>query len=122
MWQDIFKIWKSDNILNQAWEQSYEMLQIDNEMFLESIRSLREDENLEIRDKIRKKDKLINKYQREVRKKVLTHCSISGTANIPEGLVLSSIVINIERIGDYTKNIAELAEYHPRILKGGKLE
>ena len=122
MWQNILKIWKSNNMLKQAWERSFEMLKIDNEMFLEATKSLRESEDFEIREKILAKDKIINKYEREVRKKVLTHCSISGTANLPEGLVLSSIVINIERIGDYTKNIAELAEYHPKTLVGGKFE
>ena len=42
MWKDLKRLWQSDNLLEQAWEQSYEMLDIDREMFLETIRILRE--------------------------------------------------------------------------------
>ena len=42
--------------------------------------------------------------------------------DIYSGLVLVSIIIDIERLGDYTKNIVELAENHPKKLKGGKCE
>ena len=38
------------------------------------------------------------------------------------GLVLVSVVIDIERIGDYTKNIYDLAVNHPQILDGSSLE
>ena len=53
---------------------------------------------------------------------MLTHLSISGTEDIIPGLVLVSIIIDIERIGDYTKNIVELALNHPAPLKGGNFE
>ena len=36
--------------------------------------------------------------------------------------VLVSIVIDLERIGDFTKNIVELAVNHPKRLNGGKFE
>jgi phosphate uptake regulator len=37
-------------------------------------------------------------------------------------LALVSIIIDIERIGDYTKNMVELAIDHPGRLHGGQLE
>ena len=37
-------------------------------------------------------------------------------------LVLVSIIIDIERIGDYTKNIVDLAKNHPARLNGGLYE
>jgi len=64
---------------------------------------------------IREKDKIINAYEQEVRRKVMTHCSIGGTGLVG-GMVLTSIVIDIERLGDYCKNILELAMYHPAKL------
>ena len=33
-----------------------------------------------------------------------------------------SVVIDIERIGDYTKNIYDLAVNHPKKLNGGSVE
>ena len=33
-----------------------------------------------------------------------------------------SVIIDIERIGDYTKNVVDLAVQHPAMLKGGAYE
>jgi len=57
-----------------------------------------------------------------VRRNVLTHLTITGTLNLVPGLVLVSIVIDVERIGDYTKNISELARLHENPLHGGRAE
>ncbi|MBN2029064.1 PhoU domain-containing protein [bacterium] len=122
MWRNLIKMWKSDNLLDQAWKQSFEMLDITHEMFLEAIRSLRESDDSIIKKEIRDKDKIVNQYEQEVRRKVMTHCALQGPNELPGGLVLVSIVIDIERIGDYTKNIVELAMAHPRKLDGGLFE
>ena len=45
-----------------------------------------------------------------------------GWTNIIPGLILTSIVIDIERLGDYTKNIMDLAIAHPKRLTCGGLE
>ncbi len=119
MWRNLIKMWKEDNLLQQAWDQSYEMLDITHEMFLEAIRVLRERDDSIIKREILDKDKTVNIYQQEVRRKVLTHCMVQGPKELPGGLVLVSIVIDIERIGDYTKNIVEIAMVHPKKLKGG---
>ena len=47
---------------------------------------------------------------------------IGGKNDIGSGLILVSVVIDIERIGDYTKNIYDLAVQHPACLKGGTFE
>ena len=47
---------------------------------------------------------------------------MAGTADLVPCLVLSSIVIDIERIGDYTKNISELATTYSGKLDCGKFE
>ncbi len=122
MWRNLIKMWKSDNLLDQAWKQSFEMLDITHEMFLEAIGSLRERDDSIIKKEIRDKDKIVNKYEQEVRRKVMTHCALQGPNELPGGLVLVSIVIDIERIGDYTKNIVELAMLHPKRLDGGLFE
>ncbi len=121
MWKEFIQAWKSDNLLNQAWERSYDMLAISRDMFVESVRVLRTTDGADVSLNIRKKDKKINRYEREVRRKVMTHCSIGGSGIIG-GMVLTSIVIDIERIGDYTKNILELAIRHPKRLLVDKFE
>jgi phosphate transport system protein len=67
-------------------------------------------------------DKGVNRSERGVRKKVMTHLVISGGTNLASGLSLVSVVIDIERIGDYTKNIYDLAVHHPLRLEGGPVE
>jgi len=52
----------------------------------------------------------------------MTHLSLGHTEDIHAGLVLVSIVVDIERIGDYSKNIYDLARRHPARLLGGPVE
>ena len=122
MFKKILDYFKKDILLNLALKESYIMLDVDREMFVESVSSLRNRDTSELKIDFRNKDLMINEYEREVRKKVLTHLSITGQMNISPGLVLTSIIIDIERIGDYTKNIVELALNHPQRLNGGDFE
>jgi phosphate transport system protein len=122
MWRKLINMWKADNLLDQAWRQSFEMLGITHEMFLEAIEVLRESSEPNLTKEIREKDRIVNKYQQEVRRKVITHCTLRGPAELPAGMVLVSIVIDIERLGDYTKNIVDLVNYRTKRLEGGRFE
>jgi len=122
MFKQIFEIFKSDSLYEQALSECHEMLDIDLTMFKESIKSLRESDTTEIKIDIFAMDKKINEFERDVRRKVMTHLAVGGKEDIGSGLVLVSVVIDIERIGDYTKNIYDLAVNHPKKLFGGSLE
>jgi phosphate transport system protein len=113
MLKELQKIFQRKGLMEQAVEASYQMLKDDWEMFNEAVKSLRESDTAEVGINIEEKDIKINKYEREVRKKVLTHLAVNDVSDLNIGLVLISIVIDIERIGDYTKNIVELAQNHP---------
>ncbi len=120
--REIYEIWKRDNSLRQALNDAHSMLERTDRMFQESRKSLRESDTGEIGIKIYEEDRMVNHYQQEVRRKVLRYLAITGGINVVPGLVLTSIVIDIERIGDYTKNIVELAVVHPDKLTGGRYE
>ena len=122
MLNQFFELFRRDNMLQQAHDRSLEMLEADREMFLAAASSLREHDDARIELDIYAKDQLINAYEREVRRKVLTHLVLSSSRNIAAGLALVSIVIDIERIGDLTKNIVDLALNHPGRLECGSLE
>ncbi len=113
MLKELQKIFQRKGLMEQALDASLEMLRDDWEMYREAVKSLRESDTAEIAIDIMEKDRRINKYEREVRKKVLTHLAVNDVSDLNIGLVLISIVIDIERIGDYTKNIVELAQNHP---------
>ncbi len=122
MFKQIFEIFKSDSLFEQALSECHEMLDIDLTMFSASINSLRKSDSSKIDIDIFAMDKKINEFERDVRRKVMTHLAVGGKEDIGSGLVLVSVVIDIERIGDYTKNIYDLAVNHPKILKGGSAE
>ncbi len=122
MWREILNFWKEDNLMDQAYKESYEMLEIDEEMLREGIRILRESDDENVDMSVRKKDKTINKFERDVRKKILTHLAMGETTDLAGGLVLITIIIDIERIGDYAKNIFDLAVLHPERLKAPHIE
>tara|TARA_Y100000588_G_C14133244_1_gene872646 strand:- start:77 stop:742 length:666 start_codon:yes stop_codon:yes gene_type:complete len=122
MFKQIFEIFKSNSLYEQALVECHEMLDIDLTMFNASIASLRQSDSADIDIDIYAMDKKINEFERDVRRKVMTHLAIGGKEDIGSGLVLVSVVIDIERIGDYTKNIYDLAVNHPKKLDGGIVE
>ncbi len=122
MFEKFKELFSSENLLDTAFNTALTMLEFDFKMYKASFETLRLRDDSELSFDIRKTDRKINKFEREVRRNVLTHLSIAGTQNIVPGLVLISIVIDVERIGDYTKNIAGLASIHKQRLLGGKDE
>ena len=122
MYKELLKIFKSNSLYDQALDACYEMLDTDLTMYSSSIKSLRESNTSNIDIDIYSMDININKFERDVRRKVSTHLSLGNTEDISAGLVLVSIVIDIERIGDYTKNIYDLAVHHPKKLVVDQVE
>lgn len=122
MLRELLKIFKDDSLIDKSFQRSCEMLDITKEMFVEGMKSLRDRDHNTLETTIYDQDIAVNKYEREVRKNVFNHLTVAGMEDIYSGLVLVSIIIDIERLGDYTKNIIELAQNHPKKLKGGKYE
>jgi len=116
MFKEIFEMFKGDSLYIQALDECHEMLEIDREMFTQSIKALRTSDSAEIPIDIYAMDKKINSFEMDVRRKVATHLVVANSQDIGPGLVLTSVVIDIERIGDYTKNIYDLAVTHPKKL------
>ena len=116
MFKQIFELFKTDSLYEQALTECHEMLEIVREMFNESVNSLRHSDNAEIPIDIYAMDKKINEFERDVRRKVMTHLVVSGQQDLGSGLILVSVVIDIERMGDYTKNIYDMAVHHPKKL------
>ena len=122
VFKDLVTIWNSEDSLSQAWTSSNEMLHLSHEMFTDSVKALRSGEKNKVIKSIKLRDEEINQYHRDIRKKVVTHYSVSkDVTNINSGLVLINMVVDIERVGDYTKNILDLAKYYPKKLRSEKV-
>jgi len=110
---------KKESKLDAAFDLVNESLDTAKQMFVQSMITFRhKDEKLG--GKVRKKDKSINKAERSVRKNVLKHLAVSGGDHAVSALVLTSIIIDIERIGDYSKNIVELSQKGPVVPDFGE--
>ncbi|MFH1851975.1 MAG: PhoU domain-containing protein [Candidatus Neomarinimicrobiota bacterium] len=114
VFKDLLKLWHQEDLLSQAWQQSYDMLDLSYEMFTQAITILREGCDLEVVKALKARDIEINNYQKDVRRKVMTHYALkTENVDLVSGLVLINVVVDIERLGDYNKNILDLAIYHP---------
>ena len=54
------------------------------------------------------KDSHVNMLERKVRVAVVTHLSGSATRDVPYGLMLMSLIKDLERLGDYAKNLSQI--------------
>ena len=114
---EILSVWRKEDLLSEAWEQSLEMLDLSHNMFVKAVKKSKKQESLSVLKQLKNRDKEINKYQREVRRKIITHFSLQNNINdISSIIVLMNMVVDIERIGDYSKNILDLAIYYPERL------
>jgi phosphate uptake regulator len=115
MLRELLSIFRSGNPLKAMADNFAEMLNLAygmtvraGKMYFE--KSLVPDE----RTWVRKQDVTINRLQRVIRKQVIAHLSIRGNSpSLPYCLALMSLVKDVERIGDYAKNLAEAPEFCP---------
>ena len=120
MFREFFQLWKKAGLLNEALKETEKMLLVAKSMFSFSLRVLMDKEKE--KEDIYKIDRELNKLQRNVRRKILEHLSINPQQDVTSCLVLITIVIDIERIGDYSKNLIELSHKYPQRLKGKYIE
>jgi len=79
-----------------------------------------------VRENLFATDKRINHLERKIRRRILVHGTVHGLSQLPHCLVMMSIVKDAERIGDYCKNLYDLAAiqrkssddaYHPDLVR-----
>jgi len=62
-----------------------------------------------VNDELRRTDQKVNQAEREIRRELVVHASVFGAIEIPTVLIYMSIVKDVERVGDYAKNIIDIA-------------
>ena len=109
IFKNIINAWKSDDLLSQAWEESLSMLILSQKIFVKSINYLNSGIDIESVKDLKKRDITINDYHKSVRRKLVTHFSMGeNSKHIASGFILAEITVDIERIGDYCKNISDI--------------
>ena len=115
MLKELISLFRSDQPLQEMGKNfaamlnlTYEMTIQAGEIFFGGVVSPSDSNSLYQRDI------QVNKLERRIRTQVIAHLSLSGsTPSLPYCLLLVSLVKDVERIGDYAKNLAEVRQYHP---------
>lgn len=62
-----------------------------------------------VNEELRSTDQKVNRLEREIRRDLAIHASVFGGIDTPAVLLYMSIVKDVERVGDYAKNLLDLA-------------
>ena len=63
-----------------------------------------------VADEVRRTDRQINVTEMEIRRELVVHFSVHAGGDATEMLVFMNMIKDLERIGDYNKNVFDLAE------------
>ena len=108
--------------IDQCRSDALEMIHSVREMYLVVQRALHERKDDNIRARVKGMDQAVNHFQDDVRTRIYRHLALSRDRDLLSALQLHDIVDEIERVGDYSKNIAELAEMVPAEVDWGEHE
>jgi phosphate uptake regulator len=122
MFKELIEALRQRPLLKQMWSEMEQMLRDAVEMYrpVAEVLAGRKTLTKETRDSIYEIDHRINELQRNVRKQLVEHLSVSPGSDVPISLVLMSITKDAERLGDYCKNLLEIAEAMKTPLSTGR--
>ncbi|MDI6708073.1 MAG: PhoU domain-containing protein [Candidatus Thermoplasmatota archaeon] len=106
-------------LLEQIYEDVGKMNRECKEIFKKAYECLvknRDEEALELA----REDTKINKYEVKIRNDIMGYLAINTAPDLNTALTLASVVIDYERIGDYSKIIAQLGLLYPAKLEDGE--
>jgi len=115
MLKNLLSFWKGKDFLQSVLDEFSKMLEDTQNMFQSVCNKLiKENDEPGLDDRLYSLDKRVNNIEKDIRKKVVEHLSIQPGSDLPSCLILMSVVKDAERIGDYAKNLLEVA----RLKKG----
>ena len=121
MLQELLRIFRGDDPLSKVADNFALMLNLTREMSYSAGQIFfGEDHDENAQDKVHKTDAEVNELERVIRRSLMTHLAIPGnSADAPYSLLLMSLVKDVERLGDYAKNLSEIVEIGPDVLPEG---
>ncbi len=120
MFKELIRAWRRKPILVQMCEALVQMIGDAHWMFRSVTKLLFEGDGSDpqaVRE-IYDRDITINKAERHIRTQLVEHLSFLPGSDVPTCLILMSVVKDAERIGDYCKNILEVAGWLKAPLGG----
>jgi phosphate transport system protein len=111
MLKELIKMWRKIGLLEKALKNFLKMMDRTEEMFRCSSEALFGARKLaDARDTIYEADIKVNKKERKIRKELVEHLAVNPRGDAPACLILMSVSKDVERAGDYCKNLLEVAD------------
>jgi phosphate uptake regulator len=118
MFKQLFARWFEDDLLKQSLAEIEEMIEKAKKMYQLVIDKLIEHKNPS--EDIYALDRQMNQHEISIRKKVLEHLSINPRQDLIASLIITNNIIDLERIGDFAKNLFELSEMYAENFEEAK--
>lgn len=116
MYENLLTIWKGSGLLKLCMEDMLKMFDIGEMMFTAAWEMITGSGKVEDLYHI---DRQLNELQIAIRRRILEHLAINPAQDINASFVLAILTIDLERIGDYAKNLDEIAKHYPEPITGG---
>ncbi len=119
MLRELLRMWRKIDLLKQALDDFITMIDHVEAMFrcaTETLFGARK--CVDAREMIYKTDIKVNITEREIRKRLVEHLAVNPRGDAPACLILMSASKDVERAGDYCKNLLEVASmYRDRLTE-----
>ncbi len=112
MFKTLLQVLRQKNLMIQALELTEEAMDKADEITHAAVSALLDNQEPTI--DIYAIDRRINEAEIRVRRLILEHLAINASTDLTPALIVTSTIIDIERVGDYAKNVYELAQRYPR--------
>jgi len=113
VFKQLFSALKGSSTLDEAFDEFGQMLDHAAWMFGQANDVLNRVATADdARDGLYNRDKSVNQLLRSIRRKVVRHLTINPGIDVGASLALLSIASDAERIGDYCKNVFEVARFY----------
>jgi phosphate uptake regulator len=114
MLKQILSAYRTHGIIKACEEKIREMFSHSKAIYTSSALALLEQK--EVAYDLYERDQQINALVVHVRKLIVEHLSISAYKNVSGELIFLKVITDLERVGDYAKNLLDLAKMLPQPL------
>lgn len=113
LFRELLNAFRSRETLDECFAEFDEMLAHAEWMFDRANEALKDRNRIgEVADPLYERDRSINRLLRSIRGHIIRHLQINPGSDVPASLALISVARDAERIGDYCKNVFEVARFY----------
>lgn len=111
MFESLLGFWSGKDFLAQVLDDFAEMLNTAESMYADVVEHFAKPKpDGDFKQSIYERDRSINTLERKIRRRIIEHLAVRPRVSLNVCLILMSVVKDAERVGDYTKNLLDVAE------------